>query len=362
MVKLDKQFECEQCGASLEYTPGSNSLTCPYCSHVNAIATVGEAVEELDYRAALANSATAEDTVERLEVKCESCGASATLAPHIAADECPFCGTPIVKTGETRRVFKPRGLLPFKIKREEAGTAFRDWIQSLWFAPNALKVRAKQSERIQGVYIPYWTYDCQTGTQYTGQRGEHYWVTEMRPVTVNGKTEMRPQQVQKTRWYPASGFVRNTFDDVLVLASDSLPKEKTDALEPWDLRNVVPYQDDYLSGFKAESYQVTLESGFEYAKYKMDPVIRDTVRRDIGGDEQRIHQCATQYSGITFKHLLLPIWISAYRYHEKIYRFLVNGRTGEVQGERPWSWIKITLAILAGALLAGGIYFATQMQ
>lgn len=361
MVKLDKQFECEQCGASLKYLPGSDSLTCPYCNHINAIATVDATVEELDYHSALASTAAAEDMEERLEVKCTSCGASATLDPHMAADECPFCGTPIVKTGEARRVLKPKGLLPFKIRREEARVAFRDWIQSLWFAPNALKKRAKQTERLQGVYIPYWTYDCQTATNYTGQRGDYYWVTEQRTVTVNGKRETRSERVRKTRWRPASGFVRNTFDDVLVLASNSLPKAKTDALEPWDLANVVPYQDDYLSGFKAESYQVNLESGFEFAKYKMDPVIRATIRRDIGGDEQRIHQCVTQYDGITFKHILLPVWISAYRYHDKIYRFLVNGRTGEVQGERPWSWIKITLAILVSALVAGGIYFATQL-
>jgi len=358
----DKQFECGQCGAALEFTPGSHSLTCPYCGHENAIEAADAPIEELDYHQALANGEAGEETVERLEVKCNSCGASATLDPNVAADECPFCGTPIVKAGTTTRIIKPRALLPFKIKREEARSAFRDWINGLWFAPNALKKRAKQSERLQGVYIPIWTYDCGTASDYTGQRGEHYWVTEMRPTRVNGKTEMRPQRVRKTRWYPARGHVRNNFDDVLVLASQSLPKKKTDDLEPWDLRNLKPYQDDYLSGFKAESYQVNLASGFEQAKYKMDPVIRDTIRRDIGGDEQRISNVSTQYYGITFKHVLLPIWISAYRYGNKIYRFLVNGRTGEVQGERPWSWVKITLASLLGAAVIGGIVYATQMQ
>ncbi|MBX3178867.1 MAG: hypothetical protein KF886_16045 [Candidatus Hydrogenedentes bacterium] len=361
MVQLDKQFECEQCGAALEFQPGSQALACPYCGHENAIAAMEAAVEELDYHAALARAADTADTEERLEAHCTSCGALSTLGPNVAADECPFCGTPIVKAAETHRVLKPGGVLPFKIRREDARAAFRDWIQGLWFAPNTLKRRAKQTERLQGVYIPYWTYDCHAGTRYTGQRGEHYWVTEMHPVTVNGKTQMRARQVRKTRWYPASGHVQNNFDDVLVLASESLPKAKTDALEPWDLKNVAPYQDDYLSGFKAESYRVGLEAGFEHAKYRMDPVIRATIRRDIGGDEQRIHQCSTQYSNITFKHILLPIWISAYRYHNRIYRFLVNGRTGEVQGERPWSWVKITFAVLAGLLIAGGIYLATQM-
>ena len=360
MVKLDKQFECGQCGASLEFTPGANQLTCPYCGHENPIATIDVIVEEQDYQAALGSLAATEEMEERMEVKCGSCGASSTLDANVAADECPFCGTPIVQAAVAKRVFKPRGLLAFKIRREDAQTAFREWIQSLWFAPSALKRRAKQVERLQGVYMPYWTYDCQADTQYTGQRGEHYWVSETYTVQVNGRSETQTRQVQKTRWYPASGQVRNGFDDVLVLASESLPKEKTDALEPWDLSNLSPYQDEYLSGFKAESYHVALESGFEHAKYKMDPVIRDTIRHDIGGDEQLIHQVSTQYSRITFKHILLPIWISAYRYRDEIYRFLVNGRTGEVQGERPWSWIKIALAVLLSAVAIGGMYLATQ--
>ncbi len=356
----DKQFECGQCGASLEFSPGTECLTCPYCGHENPIAPVEDTIEELDYHEALRTAADTADLEERIEVDCTSCGASTTLAPNVAADECPFCGTPIVKAGTTHRILRPKALLSFKIRREEAQTAFRDWISGLWFAPNALKKRGKQSERLQGVYMPYWTYDADTRSRYTGQRGEHYWVTVTRTVTVNGKTERRRERVRKTRWYPASGQVRNAFDDVLVLASESLPRKKTDDLEPWDLRNLVPYKDEYLSGFKAESYKVPLVAGFEHAKYKMDPVIRASVCRDIGGDEQRILGLDTEYRDITFKHVLLPIWISAYRYHNKIYRFMVNGRTGEVQGERPWSWIKIAFATLVGAAIVGALVWATN--
>ena len=358
----DKQFECGQCGASVTFAPGSDELTCPYCGHANTIATVEETVDELDFHEALSNAAGLQEMVERLEVKCNACGASATMGPNVAADECPFCGTPVVKVGTTTKIIKPKGLLTFKIKQEEGRTAFREWIQSLWFAPNALKKRAKQTERLQGVYMPYWTYDCRTASRYRGQRGEHYWVTETRTVTVNGQRQQRQERVRKTRWYPASGQVHLSFDDVLVLASESLPKKKTDDLEPWDLSNIVPYQDDYLSGFKAESYRVGLEAGFVQAKQKMDPTIRSAIRRDIGGDEQRISHVSTHYSEITFKHILLPIWISAYRYRDKIYRFMVNGRTGEVQGERPWSWIKIAFATLVAAAVIGAIVYVSQTQ
>jgi hypothetical protein len=153
--------------------------------------------------------------------------------------------------------------------------------------------------------------------------------------------------VQRTRWSYVSGRVENTFDDILVLASNSLPRKIAQRLEPWDLKNLVPYRDEYLSGFVAESYQVDLPQGFESAKQIMDGVIRQTICRDIGGDHQRIASVETQYENVTFKHTLLPVWISAYRYREQVFRFLVNARTGEVQGERPYSAWKITVLVLS---------------
>ena len=152
--------------------------------------------------------------------------------------------------------------------------------------------------------------------------------------------------ITRTRWHSVSGHVDNTFKDLLVVASKSLPKKYVEKLEPWELDNLVPYNDSFLSGFKTESYQVDLREGFDDAKIKMNEAISSSVCNDIGGDQQRIQSLNTVYNKITFKHILLPIWISAYMYKDKVYRFLINGRTGEVQGERPYSWIKIGLAAL----------------
>ena len=168
--------------------------------------------------------------------------------------------------------------------------------------------------------------------------------------------------MRKTRWWPVSGRVADDFDDVLVLASRSLPAGYAEALEPWDLKDLVPYRDEYLSGFVAESYQIRLPEGFEIAKGIMDGHIRATVARDIGGDHQRIHALDTRYFDVTFKHALLPVWISAYRFHDRTFRFLVNARTGEVQGERPYSWVKITLAVLAAIIVVLIIMLIVRQQ
>ena len=169
------------------------------------------------------------------------------------------------------------------------------------------------------------------------------------------------RQVRRTRWYPATGRVWVDFNDILVPASDTLPRKYVDELEPWDLPALTPYADEYLSGFQSESYTTDLRAGFNLAKDKMVPDIDSKIRWDIGGDEQRIHSKTTYYQNITFKYILLPVWISAYRFKDRTFQFLVNARTGEVQGERPWSWIKITLLVIFILALIGVIvYFANK--
>jgi hypothetical protein len=136
---------------------------------------------------------------------------------------------------------------------------------------------------------------------------------------------------------------------VLIPATRAVNEKRLDALEPWDLEALCPYEPAYLAGFKAQRYQVELADGFEKAKQVMGAQIQEDVRRDIGGDEQQIQRLQTEYSAETFRHLLLPVWIGAYQFQGKVYQVLVNARTGEVQGERPYSALKI--AILSVAIL-----------
>jgi predicted RNA-binding Zn-ribbon protein involved in translation (DUF1610 family) len=344
--KAQSQFPCKDCGANLVFAPGTTSLKCPYCGAENQIAADSKTVSEEDYEATINALAGSADTVEAMLVKCDMCGADSHFPPNVVANKCPFCGHAIVATTHAKRLIKPKAVLPFHITQEQAGQSFRQWVAARWFAPNALKRDAERA-MIAGAYIPAWTYDADTYSQYTGQRGDDYWVTQTYTETVNGQTVTRTRQVRQTRWSYVSGDVSNQFDDVLVLASQSLPRKLADALEPWDLANLLPYRDEYLSGFVAESYQIDLPQGFTLARQIMDGVIRQTIVRDIGGDHQRISSVNTQHSNITFKHILLPLWISAYEFQGRNFRFLVNARTGEIQGERPYSWTKITLLVLA---------------
>jgi DNA-directed RNA polymerase subunit RPC12/RpoP len=350
--EISNELNCKDCGAVLKFSPGTQSLACQYCGAQNEIPKLSEEIVEIDFEEFIKNKAGSEEKQTVAVVKCNNCGASTTLQPNIISDVCPFCASPVVvKDGTTSTIIKPKYVLPFKIDDKNAHTVFQKWLHGLWFAPNDLKKLAAISERLKGLYMPYWTYDAQTVCNYVGQRGDHYYNTQSYSTMVNGKSQMRTRQVQNTRWSFKSGTVQNVFDDVCVLASKSLPEATTRNLEPWDVKNFSPFNEGFLSGFQTECYQVEVQQGFEIAKSVMEQRVRATVCKDIGGNEQRVNQMHVDYSSITFKHVLLPIWISAYRYNNKVYRFIINGRSGKVQGERPYSKAKIA-ALVIGILVA----------
>ena len=355
-----KRFPCPSCGAYLEFNPQAGKLKCAYCSWEDAIPQMAQEVKENSYEQYLQVDRTTLTTLSTtaLEVKCNDCGASVTFEPPKVAGKCPFCASPIVtQPAKASPSVQPEGIVPFKVTDKQARESIQKWLSNRWFAPSALKSLAQQ-EKIQGVYLPFWTYDTYTVSYYRGDRGEHYYVTETYTETNSqGETETKTREVQHTRWWPVSGRVDRFFDDILIPATTSVDRPRLDALEPWHLKESLrAYNSSYLAGFEAQRSQVSLTQGFESAKNVMASTIHSDVCRNIGGDEQRVHSISTDYSAITFKHILLPVWLCAYRYQNQRYQVMVNARTAEVQGERPYSVWKITAAVVSGVVLAGVMY------
>jgi len=350
-------FPCEQCGAQLQYLEGSDSLKCTHCDHLHQIQLSREPIEEYDFHSTLAQLPGAAPNTVQYTVKCQACSAEFEFDKNLHADECPFCSTKIVVDSHEHRQIQPKSLLPFRINAKQASASYRKWLTRLWFAPNKLKKFARTDRKLNGVYVPYWTYDSATETRYRGERGDIYQVRQRVRVRVNGKMQTQTRLVNKIRWSPASGRVRRDFNDVLIYATNSLPRSMAKELAPWDLGELKPFQEEFLTGFQSEIYKLELDQGFDYAKQRMHPVIRQDIRRDIGGDQQRIHQSDTRHSNISFKHILLPFWIAGFRFRDRTFQFIVNGRTGEVQGDRPWSVVKIGLAVIGGLVLVGALGF-----
>lgn len=361
-ARQEHRFPCDNCGSDLRFDPSEGLLKCDHCGNTQEIEGLERAtapIRELDYRAMLSADLPGAEMEDVRFANCPNCGARVEFDADTHAKECPFCATPLVIDTGSHRQIKPKGLLPFGIEERDAHKRMTEWLGSLWFAPGGLRDYARKGRAMSGVYVPYWTFDANTASSYRGQRGIDYF--ESRTVMRNGKRVQT--RVRKTRWSSVSGRVARFFDDVLVLASHSMPKRYTDALQPWDLSVMEPYRPEFLAGFRSEGYQVQLEDGFTEARAYMDRVIERDVKFDIGGDRQRVSDVQTQIDALTFKHILLPVWIAAYKYRGESYRFVVNGRTGKVQGERPYSKIKIAFAVIAGLIVAAiAGFIAAQSQ
>ena len=347
--KKGERFPCPGCAADMQFDPATGGMKCPFCGATQVLepAAGGAALRPHPLDEFLAEGAANLQplTGQALQVSCDGCGSVVAFEPPEVAGLCPFCGAALVAQAKAADpLIAPDGLLPAKVPKDQALTEVRQWLQSRWFAPNALK-RVARPEGIAGVYLPFWDYDADTASRYVGERGTHYWETEYYTEDENGVSVQRSRQVQRTSWSPASGQVARHFDGVLVAASRAMAEARLNGLEPWDLESMCSYEPAYLAGFKAQRYQVELTDGYEKAKAKMQQTIAEDVRRDIGGDEQRIEGIETQYSNAMFRHLLLPVWIGAYRFGGKVYQVAVNARTGEVQGERPYSSVKIGLLV-----------------
>ncbi len=352
-----QQFACTSCGAALRFAPGTTSLVCPYCGSTAAITT--GASPRNDYVAYAAEPHDDLAALPPFSVRCANCGSEQTTTA--VASRCPGCDGPVVVTDDLDgRLKSPDGIVPFVVDRERAGKEFRGWVSSRWFAPSALK-KVVRADRMRGAYLPYWTFDDKTSTDYTGQRGEYYYTTETYTTTDgNGNSHTETRQVRHTAWHRASGRVARDFVDLTVAAVHSPDPDVLRKLGPWSTQDATGFEPQFLSGFDSPRYTVPAETGFAVAQQEMAEQIEEDCRRDIGGDEQRVRSMQTTDSDVRFRLLLMPVWLATYVFSGTTYHVHVNANTGEVIGERPYSAVKIALLVLGVAALVAVIVFLVQ--
>ena len=284
-------------------------------------------------------------------VECTGCGSRAlTTRPP---QRCALCGSTRVesRTG-AGRVVAPQGLLPFGLDRDQARAALHRWASSRWLAPRGLAARLAERAP-DDVYLPYWRFDSEATAHYRGQRGEDRWEPDGRAQ----RWLRRTPRSSRTRWRAVGGVVQRRFDGLLLCASRSLPPALLERLPPWDLRALVPYQPQQADSTWTERYGVEPPEAIRMARARMDRALRQVIRANIGGDRQRIHDMQVAHARAQVAHVLRPLWIHTHRHRDRLYRVLVDGRTGAVVGEHPRSLAKVAgvvLLALAGLALVLG--------
>lgn len=352
------RFPCESCGGELSFDVASQRLKCAHCGHTQAVPSVNATIEELDLEGAQARGKGRGYGVRRKALRCESCGAITSFDDTSTSVKCAFCDSKhVIEVADDPNILQPSALIPFQLDRAAALELFGKWLKGRWFKPNDL-VKTWALKEIRGVYVPFWTFDVKTASDWTAMAGYYYYVTVSYTATENGRSVQKTRQERRTRWEPASGHFRAEFDDELVCASHGLPRALVRELEPYETGALTPYQPPFLAGWEAERYQIDLKEGWNIGREQIDSQIRAGCSAQVPGDTQKDLRVQTKYWGWTFKHVLLPIWVAAYHYREKLYRFLVNGQTGKVSGTAPISWIKVTALVLAITAVLVGLYYA----
>ena len=351
---------CPTCGGELSYSTKKQQINCDHCGFVKPYDQANDMVQELSLEnAAKAMSQFTPKTINKKVIDCESCGSQIMIEDDAVSIRCNFCGSEKVnEKAIEKNLIQPQGIIPFMISKQEAKDKFKEWIKKGWFKPNKLKTLAALGD-VHGIYVPFWTYDAKTHTQWSGEAGYYYYETETYTDS-DGETQTR--EVQRTRWEYHRGNFDKFFDDILIVASKGLPHKVITPIYPFELEKVVNFSNNLLVGWEAEIYSLDVLEGYQIADKQMDKELRRIASNALGGDTQRGLSVHSQKWGQTFKHIILPVWICSYQYNDKTYQFAVNGQTGKINGSKPTSWIKVTFFILFIIAISFGIYYLVTLN
>jgi hypothetical protein len=353
-----EKHACPACGAQAEWDPAKQKLVCPFCGTESPYVIdreIGKA-KELDLVEALRNLPDEKRgwQTERRSVRCQSCNAVMSFAPDRVGQNCEFCGSPaLVPYDDIEAPIRPETLLPFKIDKGRVRDDLKRWLRSKWLAPGRL-AKSALVDTVHSIYIPYWTFDARAHCPWDAEAGYYYYV----PVTTRdaqGRTVVR--QERRVRWEAKSGVVDHTFDEELVPGTQGVPIDLLRQVEPFPSQEVVPYDSAFLSGHVVERYQIVLNEAAQQAQQQMHQRLEALAASQIPGDTYRNLRIYPQYSGQTFKHILVPIWLLKYDFGARAFQVIVNGYTGRIAGKYPYSVWKILLLIIAAVIVIGTIIY-----
>lgn len=341
---------CENCGGQLEFDIKNQQLGCPSCGHLQDIVHDEDAeVVEQDFRAMVASMKSGQNgrlhhEANEKEIVCQNCGGHTTFVGTLTTTKCPYCATDLARTDvhEAPDRLAVDGVLPFAVTDADARERLEAWVNKRWFAPNEFK-KYSNAGSFESIYAAYFTYDANVTTEYTGERGTNH------TRTVGHGNNRRTETY--TTWRRKNGVVYDAFDDITILANTGFTDKYVHKLEPWPTSTLEPYNPDYIAGHLCRTYDLDAETCFRPAHQQIEQGVRRTIKRDIGGDAQRIRSMNMHMTRLTYKHVLLPIWLLTVLYEGQAMQVFMNGATGEIHGQRPWSKVKIGTAIAAVVVL-----------
>lgn len=335
------QPTCPGCGNSnLVFDPVEQALYCDYCNTHGATIVVQQAgvdvaldlahgLEELE-------KSLAQDAVH--SIQCPSCGSRLTFGTNARAAACPFCGNKLpAERIQPFSALRPGWILPFGISHKLAQEKVSEWIKTRWFAPQSYRKLSTAKQDITGVYLPFWSFDAQVKCRYTGERGT-------KKPEARDKNTIDP--ATDYEWRICAGQIVSSLNDIQVPASERLSPELQSQFD-WKLDRLVAFDPRFLAGYRSEIAQIQLSRAHAQARSVMGKKLQGEICSEIGGDSQRVHEKDPQWTSEKFRLFLAPVWVLRCQHKGENKLILVDGQSGDIVGERPYSTPKIIAFIAA---------------
>ena len=338
---------CEACGAPVEPL----DRFCTACASPNPrFAGAPEAEQE-----------TTKDAAHFF--RCENCGAEVRTEEDRRSYVCPFCDSTYVAefAQDTSTRQPPEFVIGFSLTHDEALEKFRTWLaDNSIFRPGDLQM-AKIAEKLKGVYLPFWSFSMLAESRWSSRIGEYWYRTETYTTTDSkGNTVTRTRRVRETEWYHLDGRHHHYYSGYLVSGSKGLPQDQAERIKPFQLPALKRYEPYFLAGWLSEEYSVERDMALAICQREFHNREAKNIAAFLPGDTYRGLNVETDFDHVNSDLCLLPVYMLSYRYREKVYRFLCNGQTGKVAGDKPWS--KMRIGIAAGIAVVLGLLIMWLMM
>jgi hypothetical protein len=344
-VDNPETFTCPQCGANTRYNIAAGGVACEYCGYIKPADTatqtapVGRNAQEFEFTIDTLQQAEQGWGVARRELFCDNCGASLTIPESAISISCPFCASNQVNVrSAVSEQLRPRFLVPFKIQPEEIRKRAVVWLGKGWFHPAEL-ASASVVDRFSGVYLPFWTFGADIAAAWKAQVGHE---RQERYYDSSSKS-WRTRTVIDWRW--EDGQVPLKIENLVVTGSSRISHVILERLQPFSLKDLVAYAPDYLAGWQAQAYDITLPKAWEQGKAAMREKAKAACYEDIHSSHVRNFSMSADFNEEVWRYILLPVYLAAYRFQNKTFQVMANGQTGVVAGQKPVAWWKVWLAI-----------------
>ena len=359
--KLQKAFQrkCPNCGAPLKFDPSSGKL---FCGHCKSLLDFEQSKDVVERDFSEMSDFTPWNEGDVAAYRCANCGASSVLPRTTLATSCPFCHSPVVLDEKATGLVRPDSLVPFELTEKDAAAQLSAWKKRKVYAPNRFRKHTR-AKSLKGVFVPVWTFDCETTSRYSGRLGKH----RTRTVRRNGKTYTETY----TEWFHVSGDISASFDDIMIAGDNNVEHKYFNEVKRIDKSKYAVYSDEYLAGYIADNYTVSPHDAYKAARRQMDDSIRNKIIYRYSADVVGYLNVDTTVLSKSFKYMLFPVYVAATKFKGKLYNQYVAGfwsdatrRKAHVSGTFPKSGWKILFTVLAGlaALIGLGFLLVYALQ